>query len=263
MQMDISGNSALVSASSSGLGKAAAKALAENGVNVVINGRDEDKLDEAVSELNAATDAEVVGCQGDLTEYDDIEAMVETAVEEFGGLDHLVTNAGGPAPGSFLETSDEDWYQAYDLLVMSVVRLVREAAPHLKEGDGGSIVSITSKTVKEAIPMLLLSNSVRMSVIGLEKTLSQELAPEVRANAVMPGPYETARIEEQIEHEVEKGRYDSYEEGIGARSESVPLNRMGEPRELGETIAFLCSDHASYINGAAIPVDGGSSKSNL
>ncbi|PSQ65772.1 MAG: oxidoreductase [Halobacteriales archaeon SW_9_67_24] len=262
MSLDVADDVALVTASSSGLGRASAAVLAEENANVVLNGRDEDRLDEAVAELDALGDGSVVGVAGDLTQREDIEALVTATVEEFGGLDHLVTSAGGPPSGPFMGTDDEDWYHAFDLLVMSVVRLVREAAPHLQDG-GGTIVNITSRSVKEAIDSLVLSNAVRMSVVGLEKTLSQELAPEVRANAVLPGPHETSRIEELVEQSVERGEYDSYEEGLAARAEGIPLERIGDPRELGEVVAFLCSPRSSYLNGVAIPVDGGAGAANL
>ena len=231
MDLEIEGNAALVTASSSGLGKASAIALARDGANVVVNGRDEDRLADAV--------------------------------EEFGGLDHLVTSAGGPPSGPFLETNDEDWYDAYDLLVMSVVRLVREGTPHLRDGDGGTVVTITSRSVKESIDALVLSNSVRMSVIGLEKTLSKELAPEVRANAVLPGAHETARIRELVEQGVERGDYESYEAGVSERGQANPLGRIGDPMELGNTAAFLSSPKSGYINGESVIVDGGQSAGNL
>ena len=262
MSLDVADDVALVTASSSGLGRASAAVLAEENANVVLNGRDEDRLDEAVAALDALGDGSVVGVAGDLTQREDIEALVTATVEEFGGLDHLVTSAGGPPSGPFMGTDDEDWYHAFDLLVMSVVRLVREAAPHLQDG-GGTIVNITSRSVKEAIDSLVLSNAVRMSVVGLEKTLSQELAPEVRANAVLPGPHETSRIEELVEQSVERGEYDSYEEGLAARAEGIPLERIGDPQELGEVVAFLCSPRSSYLNGVAIPVDGGAGAANL
>jgi len=263
MDFEIAGNAALVTASSSGLGKASAKALAREGANVVVNGRSQESLDEAVEEIEDVAAGEVVGVQADLTDAEDIERLVQTTVDEFGGLDHLVTSAGGPPSGPFLETTDEDWYDAFDLLVMSVVRTVREAADHLEADGGGTIVNITSRSVKEAIPSLVLSNSVRMSVIGLEKTLSTELAPEVRANAVLPGPHETSRITDLIDQAVERGEYDSYEEGLEARGESNPLGRIGDPMELGDTVAYLCSPRSEYINGTAIPIDGGSGNSNL
>ena len=262
MDLEIDGNAALVTASSSGLGKASARALAREGANVVINGRDEERLAEAAEGIHADATGEVVTQAGDLTDPDDVGTLVETAVEEFGGLDHLVTSAGGPPSGTFLDTDDEDWQQAYELLVMSVVRLAREAEPHLKEGNGGTLVTITSRSVKEAIDSLVLSNSVRMGVIGLEKTLSKEFAPEIRSNAVLPGPHETSRIEDLVNQAVDRGEYDSYEEGL-ADWATNPLERIGDPMELGDTVAFLSSSKSGYINGTAIPIDGGTTGANL
>ncbi|MGB9986610.1 SDR family oxidoreductase [Salarchaeum japonicum] len=263
MDLDIEGNAALVTASSSGLGQASAKALAREGANVVVNGRSDESVAEGVAAVEEVATGDVVGVKADLTEKEDIENLVQTTVDEFGGLDHLVTSAGGPPSGPFLDTTDEDWYDAYDLLVMSVVRTVREATEHLQAGDGGTIVNITSRSVKEAIPSLVLSNSVRMSVIGLEKTLSTELAPEVRANAVLPGPHETSRIQDLIDQGVERGEYDSYEHGLEERGKGNPLGRIGDPMELGDTVAFLSSPKSGYINGTAVPIDGGAGSSNL
>ncbi|AHG03006.1 oxidoreductase [Halobacterium sp. DL1] len=263
MDLEIEGDSALVTASSSGLGKAAATRLAEEGANVVLNGRDEDRLQDAVEEVREVAEGDVVGHAADLTDADAITTLVDRTVEEFGGLDHLVTNAGGPPSGPFLETTDEEWYDAYDLLVMSVVRLVRESAEHLQEGDGGTIVTIASRSVKEAIPSLVLSNAVRMGVVGLEKTLSKELAPEIRANAVLPAPHETDRTVELIEQGVERGEYESYEQGLEERGAPIPLGRIGDPMELGDAVAYLSSERSSFINGVAIPVDGGLGASNL
>lgn len=263
MDLEIDDNVALVTASSSGLGKASAIALAKEGVNVVVNGRDEERLTDAVAAVKERATGEVVGVSADLTDPDDISTLVGRTVEEFGGLDHLVTSAGGPPSGPFLDQTDEDWYRAYDLLVMSVVRLAREATPHLRDGDGGTIVTITSRSVKEAIDSLVLSNAVRMGVIGLEKTLSKELAPEVRANAVLPDAHETARIQEIVEQDVERGEYESYEAGLEARGRTNPLGRIGDPMELGNTVAFLSSPKSGYINGESILIDGGQSQSNL
>ncbi|WP_458209897.1 SDR family oxidoreductase [Haladaptatus sp. NG-SE-30] len=263
MDYGIDGNTALVAASSSGLGKASARVLASEGANVVINGRDQNRLDDAVADVQDVADGDVVGVQGDLTDADDIERLVDRTVGEFGGLDHLVTNAGGPPSGPFMEMDDEDWYDAFDLLVMSVVRLARESAPYLRDGDDGTIVTIASRSVKEAIPSLVLSNSVRMGVIGLEKTLSKEFAPEVRSNAVLPAPHETARQRELIQAAVDRGKYDSYEEGLDTKGDINPLGRIGDPMELGDVVAYLSSEHSSFLNGVAIPVDGGQGASNL
>jgi len=263
MDLEIEGNAALVSASSSGLGKASGKALAREGADVLLNGRDPDRLEAARKEVESVAAGDVVAQPGDITDPAETEAVVETAVDEFGGLDHLVTSAGGPPSGPFLETDDEDWQEVFELLVMSVVRLARAAEPHLRAGEGGTIVTITSRSVKEAIDSLVLSNAVRMSVIGLEKTLSTEFAPEVRANAVLPGAHETSRIEDLMEQAIDRGEYDDMEAAREGWGEGVPLQRIGDPMELGNTVAFLSSPKSGYINGAAVPIDGGSMGSNL
>ena len=265
MDLQIAGDSALVTASSSGLGKASARALAAEGSNVVLNGRDEERLAAAVEDVrgDAADGATVLGHAADLTDPDAVEELVERPVEEFGGLDHLVTSAGGPPAKTFLETTDDEWYDAFDLLVMSVVRTVRAAVPHLRADGGGTIVTIASITVKEPKADLVLSNSVRSGVVGLEKTLSTELAPEIRTNAVLPGTHKTPRVEGAVERGVERGDYDSAEEGIAEWAEGTPVGRLGDPMELGRTVAFLSSPQSTYLTGAAVPIDGGASASTL
>ncbi len=262
MDLDLEDNSALVLASSSGLGKASAEALAREGTKVTINGRDSRRLEKAVNELNRSTRGKVRGVVGDITEKDKIKEIVEETVREQGGLDHLVTCAGGPPSKPFLETEDEDWYRSFDLLVMSVVRTVRESVQYLNNGRG-TIVNITSMSVKEAVPGLVLSNSVRMSVIGLMKTLSEELGPNIRINSVLPGPHQTDRIKELIEEEIEKGEIENFDEGLQSWKKDIPLDRIGDPIELGDIVAFLSSPRSSFINGSAIPIDGGGSSSNL
>lgn len=263
MDLDIEGNAALVTASSSGLGKASAAALAREGANVALNGRDEDRLAAAVEDVRRIARGEVVGLPGDLTEPADVRALVDRTVDAFGGLDHLVTSAGGPPSGAFLETAEEDWYAAYDLLVMSVVRLVFAAADPLRADGGGTIVTIASRSVKEAVDALVLSNAVRMGVIGLEKTLARELAPKVRTNAVLPGTIETDRIEELVEQALARGEYESYEEGVADWGNDIPMGRLGRPDEFGDVVAFLSSPRASFVNGVAVPIDGGQLRSNL
>jgi len=257
MDLQLDGNVALVTASSSGLGLASATALAREGANVTICGRTEQRLEAARSELETAGDGTVIAEQADITDPDHVADLVETTVETHGGLDHLVTSAGGVPSGSFLSMEDRDWYQAFDMLVMSHAWTLEAAHPHLVESDAGSIVSITSTSVREAIDGLVLSNAVRRAVIGTIKTVSREFAPEVRANAVLPGPHETPRIEELIEQALDRGEYDSYEAGLADWSADVPLDRIGDPMELGDTVAFLASERASFVNGVAVPVDGG------
>lgn len=263
MDLQLKGNVAIITASSSGLGNASAKALAEEGVKVVVNGRDKEKLSAAAEEIRETTGSKVLSVPGDIKKRETLEEIVDKTLDRFGAIDHLVTSAGGPPSGETLNTSEEDWYEGFDLLVMSVFRLVKKAVPSLEKGGGGTIVNITSRSVKEALDSLVLSNSIRMSVIGLEKTLSRELAPEIRVNSVLPGPHHTSRIDGLIEQAMERGEIDSRQQGIEEWSESVPLERLGNPEKLGSLVAFLSSPRASFINGAAIPVDGGSSRSNL
>ncbi len=262
MDLGIKGKAALITASSSGLGKASAEALAREGVDVVLNGRNEDRLKRTVKELREVVQGEVIGIAADISKEDDIEKLVDSTVESFGRLDHLVTCAGGPPSKPFMDTTDKEWYAAFDMLVMSVVRLARLSEEELKKNKG-NIVCITSISVKEAIENLVLSNSVRMAVIGLVKTLSKEFGPDIRVNAVMPGAHETSRIKNLVEDAISRGDVDNYKEGLEKWSEDVPLGRIGRPIELGNVVAFLCSQRASYLNGISVPIDGGSSRSNL
>ena len=256
MDLGVTGDTALVTASSSGLGFASAASLAREGADVVICGRTPERLDEAEAALADAA-GEAVAVQTDLTERKDVSALVETTVDEFGGIDHVVTSAGGVPPGGFGETADRDWYGAYDTLVMSVVWTLREAHPHLAESPKGTITAITSTSVEEPIENLILSNVVRRGVIGLVKSLAQTWAPEVRANAVLPGAHETARIEKLIEDSIDRGEYDDYDEGLDDWADGVPLARIGDPAAFGDVVAFLASDPASFVNGVTVPVDGG------
>jgi len=263
MDLKIGDNAALVTASSSGLGKASALALAREGVNIVINARNEKQLKTTAAEIREVATGEVITQPGDLTDKEDIRSLIDRTTNEFGGLDHLVTSVGGPPSGSFSEMEEEDWYQAFEMLVMSVVRLIEESADHLQAGDGGTVVNITSHSVKEAIDSLVLSNSVRMSVIGLEKTLSRELAPDIRVNAVLPSSHKTQRIVDLIESAVERGEYDSYGEARQAWADDIPMGHLGNPDRFGDMVAFLSSPRTEFVNGQSIVLDGGSGRSNL
>ncbi|QIO21360.1 SDR family oxidoreductase [Haloarcula sp. JP-L23] len=260
MDLELDGNAALCTAATSGLGLASAERLASEGADVAVCGTTPEHVDRARERLTAAGDGDVLAVQADITDRDEIEALVEETVETFGGLDHVVTSAGGPAPGSFLDTTEREWYGAYDVLVMSVVWTTRFTYPYLRNSEAGTVVNITSRSVREVIDDLVLSNSVRRAVIGLMKTQSREFAPEVRVNAVLPGAHETPRIEELVEDAVERGEYDSYEAGIESWSDA-PLERVGQPEELGDVVAFLSSPRSSYVTGTALPVDGGAMRS--
>ena len=260
MDLGLAGDAALCTAASGGLGRASALALAREGADVAICGYTPEHVDGARAELEATGDGAVLAVEADITDPDEVTALVAETVDNFGGLDHLVTSAGGPPSGPFTEMDDGDWYDAHDMLVMSVVRTVRAARPHLAEG-GGTITAITSRTVKEVQDGLLLSNAVRRGVIGLVKTVSREFAPAVRANAVLPGAHETAHIENLIEAAVERGEAESYEDAYDSWAANVPLGRIGDPQELGDVVAVLASERAGYVNGAAVPIDGGAMRS--
>jgi len=263
MDLGIDGNAALITASSSGLGLASATALAREGCNVTICGRNRARLDDAQAAIEepAPDGGDVIADEADVTDPDDVVDLVDKTVEAYGGLDHVVTSAGGVPSGPFLETDDHDWYTAYDVLVMSHVWTLQAAHPHLVESDAGSVVSITSTSVEEAIDGLVLSNAVRRAVVGTVETIAREWAPDVRANVVMPGAHETPRISDLIEQAMERGEYDSYEAGLADWAEPIPLDRIGDPMELGDAVAFLSSQRASFVTGTSIPVDGGRTRS--
>lgn len=261
MDLGIDGNVALCTAASSGLGLASAETLARENAHVALCGQTEAHVEQAAQRVREAGDGDVFRVRADITDPDEVESFVEQTVERFGGIDHVVTSAGGVPSGRFAEMTYKDWYAAYDMLVMSVVWTLEETYPYLAESDAGTVVAITSRSVREVLDDLVLSNSVRRGVMGLIKTVSREFAPEVRANAVLPGSHETARLQELIEDAVERGEFADYDEGYDDWAVDVPLGRVGKPRELGDVVAFLSSERASYVNGVALPVDGGALRS--
>lgn len=257
MDLRLTGKSALVSAASQGLGRAAAEALAAEGCRVAICSRREDAIRRAAQEIARASGADVIPLTADVSRADDIERLVASAAAALGGLDVLVTNAGGPRPGTFDALSDADWYDAVDLLLMSAVRLSREAIPHMRRRGGGRIILITSVAVKQPVPGLMLSNAVRTAVVGFSKTLARELAADgITVNCVAPGYTRTSRAIQLAEATAAReGR--PVEEVERRTVANVPTGRLGEPRELADLIAFLASERSSYTTGTVIQVDGG------
>jgi NAD(P)-dependent dehydrogenase (short-subunit alcohol dehydrogenase family) len=256
MDLELEGARAAVMAASRGLGRAAAEALAEEGCDVAIGARDEKRLRATADAIAEATGRDVEPIAADVSEAAEVDGFVDEAVERLGGLDVLVTNKGGPPPGGFEDVDDEGWQAGFELVVLSYVRAVRAALPHLKEG-GGSVVSIESTSVKRPIEGLLLSNALRPSVVATSKTLAREHADEgVRFNVVLPGSMATDRLDELFASEAEARDLDPDE----VREEweaDIPAGRLGEPRELGEVVCFLASPKASYATGGVYPVDGG------
>lgn len=256
MDLELEGNTALVTASTSGLGKASAAALVREGANVTICGRTPSRLETARDAVDAAGSGNVLAVQADITDGDDLASLVSTTVEEYGGIDHLVTSAGGVPAGTFLEMDEGDWYDAYELLVMSFVRTATLAHPYLESSDDGTIVAITSASVSEPIGNLVLSNSVRRAVHGLVKSMALELAPAVRVNSVLPSVL-IEDVDAAIEDALTDGDFDSREAVLDAWTAELPLEQVGDPDRLGDMVAFLSSDRTNHTTGAAVPVDGG------
>lgn len=256
MDLGLRDKVAVVAASSSGLGRAAAEGFASEGARVLMNGRREDVLRAAAREVAEKTGAEVEAVMGDVTQADDCARLIDRAMERFGAIDALVTNAGGPPSRSFEELTDDDWYAAVDLTLMSAIRLMRAALPHLRRSRG-SIVNLTSISVKQPIAGLVLSNSIRPGVVGLGKTLAEGLAAEgVRVNDVGPGLIWTDRQKYLVGVRAQNEGV-SIEEMMKRSEAGIPMRRYGTPEEVASLIVFLCSPAASYITGTTVLVDGG------
>ena len=248
MELGISGKTAFIAASSQGLGKAVAMELAQEGVNVIINGRHKENLEQTKSEIESRTKKKVIALDGDLSVVEQRAQVIASALEAYNSIDILVTNAGGPPSGKFESFSEQDWDKAYHQLVTSAVGLLNGFLPGMKQKHWGRIIAITSMTVKQPINNLVLSNSVRVSVVGLIKTLSNELAQyNITVNNVMPGYTETDRLKQLIE---------TTPSFASAKSE-VPMGRFGRPEELAAAVAFLASERAGFITGVSLAVDGG------
>ena len=262
----MSGKSALVCAASKGLGKACATALAAEGANVAICARDAATLDAAAAEIGRATGgtgARVLAVPADLAKAADIERLLARTTAAFGGLDILVTNTGGPRSAPFDALTDADWTSSIDSMLLSVVRLVRGAIPHMRSRGGGRIINVTSISVKQPIDGLVLSNSLRAAVTGLSRTLANELARDnILVNCVAPGFTATDRVVELAD--AVAAREGTTREAVQRRTEStIPMGRMGTPEEFGAVVAFLASPRASYVTGTTLQVDGGFVKSVL
>ncbi|MCX8103146.1 MAG: SDR family oxidoreductase [Candidatus Bipolaricaulota bacterium] len=252
MDLGLAGKVGIVAAASKGLGKAVAKRLAHEGMKLAICARDETTLHATAHEISSLTQTEVLPIRADVTRPDDIKNLVAEAVRRFGGLDVLVTNAGGPPPGNFFAFDDSAWEQAFSLTLMSVVRLCREAIPYMQQRGGGRIINIASVSVKQPLENLILSNSLRLAVVGLAKSLANELAPfKITVNTVCPGPTQTDRMEQLLR------AMGNVEEARRFWTKDIPMGRMGQPEELADLVAFLASENARYITGTVIHVDGG------
>jgi 3-oxoacyl-[acyl-carrier protein] reductase len=257
MDLQLKGKTALVLAASKGLGKACATTLAAEGVNVVIGARNPDTLNAAAKEIRAQTKGPVLAIPIDVLQPKDAEKIITAAVSEFGGLDILINNAGGPPFGKFESFDESAWQSAFELTLLSAVRFSRLAIPYLRKSGSGRIINITSLTVLTYLPHSVLSTSLRMGVVGMAKLLSEELGPDhITVNNVAPGLILTDRVKDTLQPRPGV----SEEELLAERAKSIPLGRIGRPEELAAVVAFLASPLAAYITGATIPIDGGATR---
>jgi 3-oxoacyl-[acyl-carrier protein] reductase len=257
MDLGLTNKVAMVGGASKGLGFAVARALAAEGAHVAIAARDEDAIERAAAVINAGTGGRALAVHADLSTADAITRWHAAATDHFGGIDLLFANTGGPPAGTALSFDDMAWQNAFSLLLLSVIRTVRLVVPSMRERGGGAILVGTSSTVKEPFPNLALSNVMRAGVTSLVKTLSLELAADqIRVNSLLPGRISTDRLTALDEiHAAKAGIALAEQQKRGAAA--IPLGRYGAPDDFGRAGAFLLSDAASYITGAAVQVDGG------
>jgi len=257
MDLRLKDKRAFVAGSSRGLGFATALTLAREGCRVAINSRDEERVKAAAEAIFNETGTQVYAIAGDVSEASTADNLIQSAVESLGGLDILITNAGGPPSGSFEIFDEETWQKAIDTSFMSHVRLIRAALPHLRMSDSPSVLTMTSYTVKQPLPNLVLSNSIRAATVGLTKSLALELGKEnIRFNSILPGWTKTERIEDLMAFRA-KNNNTTIEEETSKQTAEIPLGRIGTPQEFANAAVFLVSPAASYVHGVMLAVDGG------
>lgn len=257
MQFGLTGKIAWVTAASKGLGYASALSLAREGVDLAICSRDEAAIAQAAERIRQETGRSVLSVQADVTRKEDLDRFAQLAMERYGGVDILVANTGGPPAGQFMDFDDAAWQSAFDSLLMPAVRLSRAVIPSMKERGFGRILYVTSGSVKQPIPNLILSNSLRAAVTGLMKSISAQVGTHgITVNCVAPGRVHTDRID-SLDSIAARATGKSIEEVRTESAAKIPVGRYGAPEEFGNAVAFLASQAASYITGSTLNVDGG------
>ncbi len=258
MDLALRNKVALVTASSRGIGFGVAKVLASEGCKVVISSRSQDSISKAQNQIVAETgNRDVYSVRADLTLKEDVDLLVDRATDRFGTVDILAYNTGPPRPGTFAELSDADWEQAMKLLLLSAVWLTKRVAPVMADKKWGRLIYIASSTLKQPVPNLVLSNTVRLSLAGLSKSLASEYGSKgLTSNVILQGHILTDR-QRQVAQDMSSRTGEKVEEAMKRLLLDVPEGRYGQPEEIGSLVAFLASDKASYINGTMISIDGG------
>lgn len=263
MDLGLRGKVALVAAASRGLGRAVAEELAAEGASLVMCARTEKALQEAAVAIRASSHSNVEAVTADVSNPEDVKRLVQAALDKFGRVDILVTNAGGPPSGNFESLGPDKWDDAVRLTLLSTVNLCRAVLPGMKERRWGRIINITSITVKQPVDGLMLSNSLRAGVTGFARTLANEVARDgITVNNILPGYTRTQRVEELARATAEREKI-TVADAMKRSEGEIPMRRLGEPREFAALAAFLASERASYITGTSIQVDGGWIKSLL
>ncbi|MBI5929332.1 MAG: SDR family oxidoreductase [Chloroflexi bacterium] len=263
MDLGLAGTKVFVAASRSGLGAATARRFSLEGASVAINGRQLETLKETARMIERESGHTVWAIDGDIQHEAGAKRVIETAIEQLGGLDILVTNAGGPPPGTFEKFQMSDWESAYRSLMAAPIQMIQAALPALRQSKQAAILLVTSLTTKQAGDNLILSNVMRAGLAGLVKSLANELGPSgIRINAILPGWTETERVT-QILSVVASNSGLSMDEERAKRQSNIPLGRMGRPEEFGNVAAFICSPAGGFIHGALIPVDGGEIRATM
>ena len=257
MDLGFKGKTALITAASKGIGKAVAESLAAEGCEIAICSRTKDDLISAANEIKEKYKTEPFWCVCDLNKEKDIELAVEVVNKQFGKIDILVNNCGGPIPGYLRDLNFKDWTSAFEQVLMSVVKFSSLIVPEMILREWGRIINITSVSVKQPIDNLMLSNSLRSGVIGFAKTLSNEVAKfNITVNNIAPGYTLTNRLYDLAVHRAKVSGI-SHEEILSDMSKAIPMNRLGRPEEIASAVSFLASQQASYITGNTLVIDGG------
>ena len=257
MDLGLKGIKALVTGSSRGLGYATALELAKEGCDICINSRSKEKIQSAEQTISAQTNTKVYSIWSDIAQPEAAEMIIAEAAHNMDGIDILVTNSGGPPSGSFESFDDQDWQAAIELNFLSHMRLIRSALPFLEKSDNASVLTITSMSVKQPVPNLVLSNSIRSATVGLTKSLSLELGNlGIRFNSILPGWTETERVQELMAFRA-KTNETSIEEETAKQALNSPFKRLASPQEFANVAVFLVSPAASYLTGTMLVVDGG------